>query len=45
MYIYIIWGCKDFPEHKKRKKKKKNLETDKGNCIHSNFIKLKFTCK
>lgn len=34
MYIYILWGCKDFPEHKKRKKKKKkkNLETDKGNC-------------
>lgn len=43
MYIYIIWGCKDFPEHKKREKK--NLEADKGNCIHSNFIKLKITCK
>ena len=34
MYIYIILGCKDFPEHKKRKKKK-NLETDKSNCIPS----------
>lgn len=44
MYIYILWGCKDFPEHKKRKKKK-NLETYNGNCIHSNFIKLKITCK
>lgn len=22
MYIYIIWGCKDFPEHKKKGKKR-----------------------
>ena len=44
MYIYIIWECKDFPEHKKNGKKK-NLETDKVSCIHSNFIKLKITCK